>query len=90
MSDQASTLVETQAADEEICKEEIAQMGKLKTQKDWIIKQAAIKLENSGKYDDDLAEIGNRIHKLWKDHISKSYVYKVLDDKYKRAYEKPD
>ncbi|MBI1664020.1 MAG: hypothetical protein IS860_11185, partial [Nitrosopumilus sp.] len=79
MSDQASTLVETQAADEEICKEEIAQMGKLKTQKDWIIKQAAIKLENSGKYDDDLAEIGNRIHKLWKDHISKSYVYKVLD-----------
>jgi hypothetical protein len=75
--------------DEIICRSEIEEMNIQKNRKDEIIRTAAIKLENSGKYDGKLDEICPRIQKLW-GWISKSHISNILDDKYKREYSKKE
>lgn len=78
-----------QQTDDEILYELDQEMQKLKSDKEKIIKQAATLLEESGKYKDDLTVIASKIHHKW-DWISKSYIYDILPDKFKRPYTKKE
>lgn len=78
--------------DEKILSEEISLMATLLTGKERIIRQAAKKLDKSGKYSDDVSVICSRLKKLWGKHISNSTINGALEGKeyeiYKRPYEK--
>ena len=84
----ASAFISHELPDEKILSEEIALMATLLNGKEKIIKQAALTLERSGKYSEDLTIICSRLKKLWGKHISNSTINNSLDEKYKRPYEK--
>lgn len=71
--------------DEEICSLEIIQYNKWNKKKSEIVKDAAIKLEESKKYKDDLTKISAVIARLFPEFSSSTIA--VLDDKYKRDYD---
>ena len=75
-----------QLSDASICKDELELYHKfLSESKDTIIKGAAVKLEESGKYDDELYKISSSVQKLFPG-FSSSTISLALDDKYKRTY----
>ena len=74
------------SSDEEICSIEIIQYNELVLSKDEIVKAAAVKLEESGKYTGELNRISAVISRLFP-AFSSSTVSIALDQKYKRNYE---
>jgi len=71
--------------DEEICSKEIIQYNQWNKKKSEIVKDAAIKLEDSKKYKDDLTKISAVIARLFPEFSSSTIA--LLDDKYKRDYD---
>ena len=75
-----------QLSDISICASELEIYNEFLTEsKDTIIKSAALKLEKSGKYDDELFKISTSVQKLFP-AFSSSTISIALDDKYKRTY----
>lgn len=83
----SSTVVEK--TDEQICSVEIELYNSLYQKKDEIVKSAATKLELSNNYEGELYKISSVITKLFP-AFSSSTISIALEDKYKRAYTKPD
>ena len=71
--------------DIELLAEQIEQMKSITKNKSSIIKDAAVVLAESGKYDDDLTVIAAKLKRIWRD-ISPSLINKVLPLEYKRDY----
>jgi len=75
--------------DEQICSVEIDLYNSLYQKKDEIVKSAATKLELSTNYEDELYKISSVIGRLFP-AFSSSTISIALEDKYKRAYTKPE
>lgn len=72
-------------SDEIICQDELQLYHNSMATKESIINAAAIKLNNSEKY--ETFQVANRLTKLFPDW-KRSTIYNALDDMYKRNYEK--
>jgi len=74
-------------SDEQICEIEIKEYNRIFAKKDDLVRNAAIKLDDSGKYKEELYKISAVIAKLFP-KFSSSTISIALEEKYKRKYTK--